>query len=641
MKHFYLILLLALFASMTSNKAIAYDIAVKNDDGVTIYYNWVDHDKTKLSVTYMVYRYSTDTYENEYTGNVSIPSSVTYDGVAYSVTSIGDYAFYGCTGLTSVTIPESVTSIGNYAFRGCSGLTSVTIPESVTSIGYYAFCGCSGLTSVTIPEGVTSIGSCAFENCSSLTSVTIPSSVTSIGGEAFYNTPFYNNQPDGLVYLGSVAYKYKGTMPANTEIVIVDGTVSISSSAFSGCTGLTSVTIPEGVTSIGGSAFSGCSGLTSVTIPEGVTSIGDYAFSGCSGLTSVTLPLSLTSIGGAAFYGCSSLTSVTIPSGVTSIGIQAFYGCSSLTSVTIPSGVTSIGGSAFSGCSGLTSVTIPESATDIGTYAFSGCSGLTSVSIPTSVTKIDDYAFYGCTGLTSVTIGSGVTSIDAKAFSNCTSLNDVYCLAVRYPTTGENVFQGSYPSYVTLHVPDVSVDQYKKKSPWSSFKEVVGLSMSTGTTPCAKPTLSYKKGQIKADCETDGAQCVTIITVDDAGTYTTDGINLSVTYQVSSYAIKPGYACSEVATATLCWIDVEPQASGFTNAIAQVQAHAVLIQSEDGRVSVSGVDDGTAISVYSVDGMKMGAGTCQNGQAVINTNLSSGSIAIVKIGEKSVKVVMR
>lgn len=267
------------------------------------------------------------------------------------------------------------------------------------------------------------------------------------------------------------------------------------------------------------------------------------------------------------------------------------------------------------------------------------------MTIGNGVTNIGYEAFKSCSSLLTVLIGNGTKTIDRKAFADCPNLKDVYCLAVKYPipswTENVDIFNGSYPSYVTLHVPDVSVEQYKKQKPWSWFKEVVGLSMSTGTTPCAKPTLSYKKGQIKAECETDGAQCVTIITVDDAGTYTTDGINLSVTYQVSSYAIKPGYACSEVATATLCWIDVEPQVSGFTNAIAQVQAHAVLIQSENGQVTVSGVDDGTAISVYSVDGMKMGAGTCQNGQAVINTNLSSGSIAIVKIGEKSVKVVMR
>ena len=160
--------------------------------------------------------------------------------IPVSVTAIKDYAFSGCSGLTSVTIPNSVTSIGNSAFPGCSGLTSVTIPNSVTSIGNYAFDGCSGLTSVTIPNSVTSIGDNAFDGCSGLTSVTIPNSVTSIGWHAFY-----------------------------------------------GCSGLTSVTIPNSVTSIGWYAFDGCSGLTSVTIGNSVKSIGEKAFAECSDLTDV------------------------------------------------------------------------------------------------------------------------------------------------------------------------------------------------------------------------------------------------------------------------------------------------------------------------------------------------------------------
>ena len=260
----------------------------------------------------------------KYSGSVVIPKSVTYEGTTYSVTSIGNFAFYGCSGLTSVTIPNSVTSIGNYAFQNCSGLTSVTIPNSVTSIGSWAFEGCRGLTSVTIPNSVTSIGEYAFYNCSGLTSITIPNSVTSIGRYAFYGTKWYDNQPDGLVYAGKVAYEYKGTMPNGTEIKIKEGTLGIADYAFSGFGVLASITIPNSVTSIGGGAFSGCSGLASITIPNSVTSIGEYAFFRCSGLTSVTIPNSVTSIGGEAFEYCSGLTSVTIPESVTSIGSSAF-----------------------------------------------------------------------------------------------------------------------------------------------------------------------------------------------------------------------------------------------------------------------------------------------------------------------------
>ena len=342
-KQSFITILLSVLMSMTGAKASAHDIEVANSDGVTIYYVWTNN-KTELAVSYRGSDYYY--YSNRYSGNVVIPSSVVYNGNTYSVTSIGDYAFYGCSGLTSVTIPNSVTSIGGYAFSDCS-LTTVTIPNSVTSIGDYAFSGCSGLTSVTIPNSVTSIGDGAFRNCSGLTSVIIPISVTSIGGYAFSYTAWYNNQPNGLVYAGKVAYNYKGEMPANTNIKIMDGTLGIAGSAFSGYSNLTSVVIPNSVTSIGGSAFRNCSGLTSVTIPNSVTSIGSEAFYNCSGLTSVTIPNSVTSIGVSAFSGCSGLTSVTIPNSVTSIGNYAFDGCSGLTSVIIGSGVLSIGSSAF------------------------------------------------------------------------------------------------------------------------------------------------------------------------------------------------------------------------------------------------------------------------------------------------------
>ena len=203
------------------------------------------------------------------------------------MTWIGESAFSGCSGLTSLSIPNSVTSIGPSAFSGCSGLTSLTIGNSVTSIGEHAFYGCSGLTSLTIPNSVTSIGELAFYDCSALTSITIPNSVTSIGRAAFGGTKWSDNQPDGLIYIGKVLYEYKGTMPSNTKIEIKEGTTQIAYDAFCDCSGLTSVTIPNSVMSIGNYAFSECLGLTSVTIPNSVTSIGTYAFYGCSGLTSV------------------------------------------------------------------------------------------------------------------------------------------------------------------------------------------------------------------------------------------------------------------------------------------------------------------------------------------------------------------
>ncbi len=294
------------------------------------------------------------------------------------VVEIKNYAFYGCSNLTSVSIGDSVTSIGDYAFRDCSSLTSISIPDSVTNIGRYAFNGCSSLTSVSIPDSVTSIGSSAFGGCSSLENIVIGNGVTSLAGFYFKN---YTNLK---------------------KVVIGDGVTSIGDEAFEYCRNLTSVSIGDGVTSIGSTAFYGCSSLTSVNIPDSVISIGSSAFAGCSNLTSVSIGDSVTSIGSSAFENCSNLTSVSIGDGVTSIGDEAFEYCRSLTSVSIPDSVTSIGGSAFYGCSSLTSVSVGDSVTSIGGCAFSYCRSLTSVSIPVSVMSIGDSAFSDCYSLTDV-----------------------------------------------------------------------------------------------------------------------------------------------------------------------------------------------------------------------------------------------
>lgn len=218
---------------------------------------------------------------------------------------IGKSAFSGCTSLQSVSLPLWQGEIGDYAFSDCYSLQSVRIRGN--SVGNYAFYNCEALTSVEIETLF--IRSYAFANCTKLSDVTISDKVWSLNGSAFDNTAWYNNQPDGLVYAGKTAYKYKGTMPKNTSITIKEGTKAVADYAFSSCDGLAKITFPNSLERIEDNAFEYCRGLTSVELPEKIYDIGNYAFFS-TGLKSVIIPESLESIGGSAFASCTSLTEV-------------------------------------------------------------------------------------------------------------------------------------------------------------------------------------------------------------------------------------------------------------------------------------------------------------------------------------------
>ena len=404
-KHLFTVLLL-----LCTTTVSAHDFEV---DG--IYYRITNTTNKTVMVTYKGYNY--DDYNNEYTGSVVIPGSVTYNGATYSVTSIGNSAFWDCSALTNIVIPNSVTIIDMCVFSGCTGLTDIVIPNSVTSIGISAFHGCTGLTSVEIPNSVTSIRNNAFADCTSLTSIEIPNSVTSIGDYAF----------EGCSAL--------------TSIEIPNGVVSIGGDAFCYCSNLESIVIPNSVISIGEDAFYNCTGLKRVVVGNGVTSIGEEAFYYCNALQFVVNLSNLIFCKGSSDYGyiayyadkiynapngsiegdfifdnpngvntllyyLGNATEITLPADYKDetyiIGEKAFYGNTIITNVEIPNSVTSIASSALEGCVALTSVEIPNSVTSIGSSAFRGCTGLTSIQIPNSVTSIGSSAFRGCTNLKTV-----------------------------------------------------------------------------------------------------------------------------------------------------------------------------------------------------------------------------------------------
>ena len=484
-------LLLALCLGMGT--AYAYSFSKTCSTGQTLYYNIINSTQHYVEITYPANN-NADPWGG-YTkpsGNITLPSSVTYNGVTYYVKRIGDHAFDQCYNLSgSLTIPSSVTSIGDGAFNYCEGFSgTLTIGTNVSTIGEQAFSQCSGFSgNLTIPSSVNTIGWAAFSQCSGFTgNLTIGNSVNTIDDYAFEGCSGFS----GTLTIGTnVSTIGRGAFSGCNSLTHVNfnaincADVANDAKPFEGCSG--TLTIGNSVQRIPAYMFYECTNFTgSLNIPNSVTEIGDYAFytNGFNG--SLTLGSSLTTIGQSAFFGCVNFTgSLTIPNSVTTMGGGAFSFCMNFTGLSLGSSLNTIGDLAFTLCTGFTgSLTIPNSVTTIGVGAFFNCTGLNgSLTIGNNVTTIGEQAFQNCGFTGTLTIGSDVTSIAQDAFSYCIGFTSITALPETPPTLGEDAFE-DVPTSIPVYVPCPSLEDYQSASGWSNFTNMQcfeALSVFDGT----------------------------------------------------------------------------------------------------------------------------------------------------------------
>lgn len=613
-------------------------------------------------------------------GDVVIPETVTYNDVEYSVTTIKKNAFANCA-LNSIEIPSSITKICQEAFSYGS-VSSVKISDLAAwcninfESNFYAnplskashlFLNGEEIHDLVIPDGVKTISNYAFYSFSGLTSVKIPSSVTSLGIECFRDCLGIKT-----VEIGD-----------NTS---QEATTILGGRAFYYCENIESIFLGNNIVEIGDDAFNSAKGVRNVVIPNSVTTMDRRAFCGCENLESVQLSENLKRIEWGSFNSCNNLKSIVIPDGVEFLGESAFGYCTSLTEVKLPSNLKKIDWCVFEFCTSLTSIDIPDNTHTIYRLAFIGCTNLKTVTLGKSVKDIYGGAFAQCPVLEEI-------YCKAKTPPTC------YTEYISSYGKGMDVFFDSYKEYITLHVPAKSIEAYKTTEPWSQFKDFVpiiipehtltyfvdgevyktysieedeviipepepvreGFSFSgwseipetmpaydvavTGTFTelprCAKPSIMYENGQLSFTCDTEDVEFVTEITDTDVTHHNSATISLTATYIISVYAKAPNHADSDIARATLCWIDATPQKEGITDNVAQIVAHPVLVKTDNGFITVEGIDDRTNVCIYTSDGKQVGSTISQNNRATIATSIQPGSITVVKVGEKSIKVTMK
>jgi len=434
-----------------------------------------------------------------YSGDISIPETAN----GYTVVELGENAFYKCSSLTSISIPNTIRKVGKYAFSGCTSLTRVnitdltawmkidfysvdddytkslksqplsstcqlylngevvkhvTVPAEITKLGYRTFAMLSSLESVTLHSGITEIGPQCFSGCTNLQSIEGFPDDAIIGWSAFYNVPAIESMLEvvgNITYLKKTAYSYSGTN--DTEIELREGTVNVVANLFYGKYNITTVKLPSSIKKIGCKAFQNCTKLSSLTL-QSSPDIEYAGFSGCKAITSISFTSDDEAyIGQKAFEGCSNLTSFT--GHVRFLGSHAFSSCSKLATVNIiSSSLSEIGPYAFSNCTALSSLQLPSTIKAVGEGAFQKCSSLVSIQLPDEMESIENYCFQNCSSLSSYTGLSSVKSIGKSAFEGCSSLTAFSCPS-DVTSIGAKAFKGTGITSFTLPAGLTSIEE--------------------------------------------------------------------------------------------------------------------------------------------------------------------------------------
>jgi len=620
---------------------------------------------------------------NKYSGSIVIPESVNYNGVEYNVTSIGTNTFssFGVYNVTSIVISNKVTEIKPYAFQGCP-LTSITLPDRLTLIGDNAFQACA-LTTLVIPSSVTSIGEWAFEGCRNLSTVTLPKNIKEIKEATFQNCRSLTSIsiPNSVTNISSSAFRWCISL---ISITLPDSITTINYDVLSNCSSLTSIVIPQNVTIIRNNAFAECSNLTSVTIDKGIKEISSTAFANCPELSDVYCHAKVVpNTDGDAFEG-SYIEYATLH--VPNSSINAYKETTpwkdfkEIVKIDMPKHhITYIidgneyksyeveedeyitpepdptkEGFSFSGWSEIPEIMPDHDVTVTGsfivnkyklTYQINGEEYKTyeieygATITPEPEPTKEGYTFSGWSW-----IPSKMPAEDVVVTGSFTA--NKYKLTYMVDGSEYRVYNIECGSVITPE-PAPFKDDYEF-SGWSDIPEIMPAHdvTVTGTftylPPCEAPIISYENGNLIFECETEGVEFVSDITDSDIKTHYKAIIPLSATYTIKVYAQKEGYKKSEAVTATLCWIDSTPSMEGIENTkMTEIHSIPVLIHAQDGRISIDGIDNGITVSAYTISGFKAGMEKGKDGKAEIITTMQKGETAIVKIGEKAVKVMMQ